>query len=98
MLTTFDIAPGVIKDNTEVLSEGFWSDADKIRFRNVAGKSHPEVVGGQQDATDQTIDGKCRSMHEWESLGGEKWVALGTNTSLYIFAQGYLWNITPLAS
>jgi hypothetical protein len=98
MLTTFDIAPGVIKDNTEVLSEGFWSDADKIRFRNVAGKSHPEVVGGQQTATDQTLDGTCRSMHEWESLGGEKWVALGTNTSLYIFAQGYLWNITPLAS
>ena len=51
MLKTFDIAPGVIKDNTEVLSEGFWSDADKVRFRNVAGKSQPEVVGGQQDAT-----------------------------------------------
>ena len=98
MLTTFDIAPGVIKDNTEVLSEGFWSDADKIRFRNVAGKSHPEVVGGQQDATDQTIDGKCRSTHEWESLGGEKWVALGTNTTLYVFAQDFLWNITPLVS
>jgi hypothetical protein len=98
MLKTFDIAPGVIKDNTEVLSEGFWSDADKVRFRNVAGKSQPEVVGGQQDATEQVLDGKCRAMHEWEGLSGEKWVALGTSTTLYVFAQDFLWNITPIAS
>lgn len=98
MLTSFDIAPGVIKDNTEVLSEGYWTDADKVRFRNVAGRAQPEVVGGQQDATEQVLDGKCRSAHEWESLNGEKRVALGTHTTLYVFASDFLWNITPFAA
>lgn len=97
-ITAFDIAPGVIKDNTELLAEGFWTDADKVRFRIVGGRSQPEVIGGQQRATDQTIQGVCRSMHAWENLDGEKRVALGTHTTLHVFGNDFLWNITPFQS
>ncbi len=96
MLTELPIKPGVIKDNSALLSEGRWIDADKMRFRSVGGKSHPEVIGGFEDLTEQTFLGKCRALHAWENLSGEVQLAAGTHTNAYVFSQGLLWDITPV--
>ena len=90
------INPGVIKDNSALLSEGRWVDADKIRFRNVSGRSHPEVVGGFEDLTAQTFLGKARGIHAWERLDGAKPIVLATNVAVYVYHEAYLWNITPV--
>jgi len=96
MLTELPIKPGIIKDNSALLSEGRWIDGDKIRFRNVGGRSHPEVIGGYEDLTDQTFRGKARGIHAWERLDGSKPIVVGTSEAVYVFAEAYLWDITPV--
>ena len=96
MLIELPIRPGVIKDNTALLSEGRWIDADKVRFRNVGGKSHPEVIGGSEDLTEQTFSGKARGIHSWERQDGDKLIAFGTHTNCYAYSEAYLWDITPI--
>lgn len=96
MLVELPIKPGVIKDNSELLSEGRWIDADKMRFRFVGGKSMPEVIGGFEDLTPQTFRGKARNIHAWETQKGEKPIANGTTEGAYVFTIGLLWDITPV--
>lgn len=95
MLIDLPIKPGIVKDNTETLSEGRWVDGDKVRFRNVGGKSYPEVIGGYEAATDATFTGEARGAHAWTLEGGDAVLAFGTYAGLYAFALGDLWNITP---
>ena len=98
MFVELPIAPGVIKDNSELLSEGRWIDADKMRFRAVGQSSHPEVIGGYEDLTEQTVDGKARGLHRWTSIEGEELLAIGTSERMYLLGSGILWDITPLAA
>ena len=95
-LVELPIKPGIIKDNSELLSEGRWIDADKVRFRFVGGKSHPEVIGGFEDLTEQGFVGRCRALHAWETLDGDKPVAVGSHSHVYVYAVGLLWDITPV--
>ena len=90
------IAPGIIKDNTPTLAENRWVDSDKIRFRRVGEKSMPEVIGGFEDLTEDTFEGKARKMHVYETLDGRKVIAVGTNSHLYAYIGGMLHDITPI--
>lgn len=98
MLVELPIKPGVIKDNSALSSEGRWVDADKMRFRAVGQRSFPEVIGGYENLTEQTSDGKARGIHSWETLDNEKQVAFGTNTNVYAYSAGFVWDITPVRS
>lgn len=85
--------PGIVKDVTEYSSEGFWYDADKIRFR----LGYPEVIGGWQAyANAETIYGTCRSMIQWTSLSLERFIGIGTNQKYYIESGQYVNDITPI--
>ena len=90
------IAPGIIKDNTPTLAENRWVDSDKIRFRRVGEKSMPEVIGGFEDLTEDTFEGKARKMHVYETLDGRKVIVVGTNSHLYAYIGGMLHDITPI--
>ena len=96
MLIDLPIKPGVVKDNSELLSESRWVDADKIRFRNVGGKIYPEVIGGYEVAVSTSFRGKARGIHGWTLQSGEDVAAFGTNSGLYAFDGTYLWDITPI--
>ena len=85
MLIDLPIKPGVVKDNSELLSESRWVDADKIRFRNVGGKIYPEVIGGYEVAVSTSFRGKARGIHGWTLQSGEDVAAFGTNSGLYAF-------------
>jgi hypothetical protein len=90
------IAAGVIKDNTRLLAENRWVDSDKIRFRRVGDRSMPEVIGGYEDLSEDTFEGKCRALHVYESLDGRKVIAAGTNSHLYAYINSTLHDITPI--
>lgn len=90
------IAPGIIKDNTRLLAENRWVDSDKIRFRKVGNRSMPEVIGGYEDLTEDTFEGKARKMHVYETLDGIKVIGIGTHTRLYAFVNSALHDITPI--
>ena len=92
------IAPGVVKDNSTLASEGRWSDADKVRFRDVGQGGLPELMGGQERATEDAINGKARALVTWDDLLGIKIAAIGTHKSKLVFVGGELHDITPIVS
>ena len=72
--------PGVNRDQTDYSGEGGWWECNRIRFRS----GFPEKVGGWVKATSYSFLGTCRQMWNWISTYGDNFLALGTNTKLYI--------------
>ena len=42
--------------------------------------------------------GVDRALHDWSDLDDQQWLALGTNTKLYVINAGVLFDITPIRS
>ena len=61
-----DLRPGVNRENTRYTNEGGWWESDKVRFR----QGNPEKIGGWQRLTADTFLGVCRSLFNWNDLGG----------------------------
>ena len=87
-------APGVNRENSRYTNEGRWYSGDKIRFR----QGTPEKIGGWSQVLNDQFLGICRSLWAWASLGGVKYVGLGTHLKYYIaLANGGVYNdVTPL--
>jgi hypothetical protein len=91
MLSKVEFAPGIIKDDTPLASEGGWVDADKVRFR----QGRPQTIGGWETATVTKFDGIARGGHAWTDLMGQKQIAFGTAAKLYAYSGGQILDITP---
>lgn len=82
---------GVYLDDTPLTSEGFYIDADKIRFvRGV-----PQTFNGWELATNTKLTGLCRGIHTWVDSNTYKWVGMGTHTNLYAMTDSVVYDITP---
>jgi hypothetical protein len=94
MLRKLQLKSGVNREGTRYSTEGGWFSCDKIRFRS----GQPEKIGGWQQVTNSQFLGICRSLWAWSSLGGARYVGLGTNLKYYIaLAGGGLYNdVTPI--
>jgi hypothetical protein len=79
-------------DASDYAAEGNWTDANRVRFR----LGLPESIGGWQPYTRNTYMGSCRTMHQWNGLQGDRFLAAGTNLKLYIEASGTFYDITPI--
>ncbi len=97
-LIELPIKPGVVRDNSFLLSESRWIDADKVRFRRVGGRSQPETINGYEDLTEETFSGKCRALHSYETIDGIRQIVLGTSSRLYCYTGALLWDITPITA
>jgi len=84
--------PGVNRENTRYTTEGGWYECDKIRFR----QGNPEIIGGWTRITPGTYLGVCRSLWNWETLGGNNLIGVGTNLKFYIVQGGVYYDITPI--
>ena len=85
--------PGVNRDQTDYSNEGGWWACDKIRFRS----GYPEKIGGWQKGSVTAFNGYCRQMWNWITSYGDNFLAVGTNTKVYIEdAGGAFYDITPL--
>jgi len=93
-LKKLQLKPGVNREGTRYSTEGGWFSCDKIRFRS----GQPEKIGGWAQVTNSQFLGICRSLWTWASLGGAKYIGLGTNLKYYIaLAGGGLYNdVTPI--
>ncbi len=83
---TPELVPGLFTEQTDRGSTNRWKDGDKVRFKNAL----PQMIGGwaSQAMTGATLRGKVRRVHEWQSQDREKWIAIGTNSKLYLLNQG----------
>jgi hypothetical protein len=86
--------PGVLRENTRYNAEGGYYDCDKIRFRY----GTPEKIGGWTRLSNNTYNGVSRSLFAWSTLGGFKYLGVGTNTKYYIMSGGAYYDITPVVS
>ena len=91
-LSKFVFRPGINREGTDYDNEGGWFDANLIRFKN----GRVQKIGGWVKDTLQTFLGTARALHGWISLGGAKYLGLGTTWKYYI-KQGDAYNdITPV--
>ena len=92
-LTTLNFKPGINKEETDYANENGWVDGNLIRFR----KGRPEKIGGWEKQSDtNTYLGSGRALHSWISLGGARYLGIGTHLKYYI-EEGEAYNdITPL--
>jgi hypothetical protein len=90
------IPPGVDKDDNAYTTFQ-WTDADKIRFY----RNYPQKIGGWQSVVygnTQTLTGVPRNVWSFIDNTGVEHVLIGTNTGLYSYENGNLYNITPLVT
>ena len=84
--------PGLNRDQTNYSNEGGWWECNKVRFRS----GYPEKLGGWVRATINPLVGVCRQMFGWVTSFQDNFLALGTNSKVFIEAGGNLFDITPL--
>lgn len=84
--------PGLNRDQTNYTNEGGWFACDKIRFRS----GYPQKLGGWLASTTKTFSGICRQMFGWFTSYSDNFLALGTNSNVYIEVGGNYFDITPI--
>ena len=93
-LTNLEFQPGINKESTDYAAKGGWVDGNLVRFR----KGRVEKVGGWQKLGTNTFLGVARALHSFISLGGTRFLGLGTTFKYYI-EEGAAYNdITPIRS
>jgi hypothetical protein len=96
MLQKLNFKPGFNKMVTDSGAESQWVDGDFVRFRY----GLPEKIGGWSQLTNSnnTLPGVARAQHDFTSIAGEKYVAIGTSQGLFLYYEGEFYDITPLAT
>ena len=97
-LTELEFKAGVVKEKSPLLATGYWSDADKIRFRF----GRPELMGGWQLAVDESqaskIFGIPRDLMTVRSRQGLPAAIIATHIGLFSSELSTFFNITPVVS
>lgn len=88
------LKPGIFRDGTRYSAEGTWYDCDKIRFR----KGYPEKIGGWRKYSPNSHLGSTRNIHDWGTVDGGRYIALGTHLKLYVVQGDNFYDVTPIAS
>jgi len=91
-LAKFNFKAGINKEETDYSEEGGYVDANLIRFR----RNRPEKIGGWLKASANAFLGIARALHQWVSLGGTKYLGLGTTLKYYIERSSVFSDITPI--
>jgi hypothetical protein len=97
-LTELQFAVGVFKEKTKLDATGFWTEADKIRFRF----GRPELMGGWQNNIDPSqaskIFGVPRYLDTLRNRLGQNAAFIATNIGLFSSDLSTFYNITPVVS
>ncbi len=90
--TSITFEPGVWKDDSPLKAQGYYIDADKIRFVN----GLPETIYGWERASASALLGLCRGLFTWQDNARNAYAALGTHLRLYVMDQdGTVTDLTP---
>lgn len=92
-LVAIKLPPGMFRNGTEYESSGRWYDGNLVRWVN--GRLKP--IGGWQAllAPGVMFSGVARGGIAWEDNSGFKYVAIGTNSHLYVGEGGVFTDVTP---
>lgn len=85
------VEAGVYSEQTPRGAMGRWKDGNKIRFRY----GLVEKIGGWGKRANEFI-GLARRLWDWSSLDSRVWVAIGTESKLYVEESSTQYDITPI--
>ena len=89
---------GVVKEKTQLDATGFWTDADKVRFR----QGRPELMGGWQRAIDASQDPKIfgvpRYLTSVRNRLGQAAAFIATHNGLFSSELSTFYDITPIVA
>lgn len=89
---------GIVKERTELDATGYWTDADKIRFRF----GRPELMGGWIRAVDTSqankIYGVPRLLETLRNKLGQSAALIATNVGLFSSELSTFYNVTPIVT
>jgi len=91
-LQKLQFKPGINQDVTNYSNEGGWFECDKVRFLN----GYPEKIKGWQQSGVYTLEGTCRALFGWVTSFTDNFLAIGTNSKVYIDVGENLNDITPI--
>jgi hypothetical protein len=91
-LSKIQFRPGVDKEGTQYTTDAGWFDSDKIRFR----KGRVEKIGGWEKYSPDSIKGVPRSLRDFGTSDGSRYLGVGTNLKVYVEIGGVYSDITPL--
>lgn len=83
--------PGLVSDDTEFSTRGFYSDGNNVRFW----RGKWQVIGGWSIAHSTALSGTCRNILAWRDLSALENIAFGTHSHLQVIVSGELFDITP---
>lgn len=86
--------PGFFTEGAPREAPTRWRTGSLVRFHD----GEPQKLGGWvlKTVSGDAARGSPRRIHEWSSLDGEAWIAVGTNSQLFLLNRGTRYNITPL--
>lgn len=91
MRVPFELAPGLVSDETTYSTPGRFADGSNVRFKD----GRAEVIGGWTKYHATLLTGVCRSSLGWVDALGVENIAFGTHTDLFVIKGGELAEITP---
>lgn len=92
-LLPLKVPSGVVRNGTQYQVGGRWYDANLVRWNN--GVMLP-VGGWQKLNSTNAFSGVCRGLFTWKDNSVNRYLAVGTNSKLYVWNEtGNLVNITP---
>jgi len=97
-LRELEFKVGVVKEKTQLDAGGFWTDADKVRFRY----GRPELMGGWQRAIDPSQDPKIfgvpRYLTSVRNRLSQAAAFIATNNGLFSSELSTFYEITPVVT
>ena len=91
-LQQLDFQPGVNREGTDYSAKGGWVNAHLVRFR----KGAIEKIGGWRKEGSAYFLGIARAIHSWISLGGTRYIGIGTTSKYYVEEGGIFNDVTPI--
>jgi hypothetical protein len=92
-MALYPITPpaGIIKNGTDYANKGRWVDGDLVRFEN----GYLKPIGGWTNFESTTLTGTPIAMYSYRTNDGEKVLAVGTRSKVYVFYEDAWIDITP---
>jgi hypothetical protein len=93
VLIPLEIPAGMVRAGTTYQAKGRWVDGSRVRF--FANTIQP--IGGWREVSDTPLEGRPCGMFGWRSNPANYalWLAVGTNTHLYVYDNEAFFDITP---
>ena len=87
----WDIAAGVVSDDTPFSTPGCYADADKVR----PWRGRMQTIGGWSPLPGAALAGVCRNILAWKDRVAAEIIAFGAHSHLHILRGGALHDVTP---